>query len=200
MLDFNFGIDTRELSSDVNLIARTRHGPVKNTFLLGADYDGIRDNSRFDGSFAGLVDMANPVFPPYTVPNASLFTLKGTHQNSGVTAQLQSSIWDRLHLLAGVRMAHVRIHAIDDARGTDYTTDSWKPLPRVGAVFDLLPGVSVFADYSQGYRGVAFFNTGTAPKPEEAEQTEGGLKLVLPSGFTSTLSYFTITRRNLVPV
>ena len=115
-----------------------------------------------------------------------------------MTAQLQSSIWDRLHLLAGVRMAHVRIHSIDDAARTDYVTDSWKPLPRVGAVFDLLPGVSVFADYSQGYRGVGFFNTGSAPKPEEAEQTEGGLKLVLPSGFTSTLSFFTITRRNVV--
>jgi iron complex outermembrane receptor protein len=198
MLNSNFNVDTRELASDVNLIAKTRHGPVKNTFLLGADYDGVRDNSRFDGAFAGLVDVTNPVFPSYTMPGIPLFTFKGMYQNSGVTAQVQSSIWERLHLLAGVRMAHVRIHSIDDAARTDYVTDSWKPLPRVGAVFDLLPGVSVFADYSQGYRGVGFFNTGRAPKPEEAEQTEGGLKLVLPSGFTSTLSFFTITRRNVV--
>ena len=127
-----------------------------------------------------------------------LFTFKGLYQNSGMTAQLQSSIWDRLHLLAGVRMAHVRIHSIDDAARTDYVTDSWRPLPRVGAVFELLPGLSAFADYSQGYRGVGFFNTGGAPKPEEAEQTEGGLKLALPSGLSSTLSFFTITRRNVV--
>ena len=198
MLDFDFGVDTRELSSDVNLIARTQHGPVKNTFLLGADYDGVKDNSRFNGAFAGLVDVTNPVFPPYTTPGAPLFTFKGLYQNSGVTAQLQSSIWDRLHLLAGVRLAHVRIHSIDDAARTDYVTDSWRPLPRVGAVFELLPGVSAFADYSQGYRGVGFFNTGGAPKPEEAEQTEGGLKLALPSGLSSTLSFFTITRRNVV--
>jgi len=200
MLDFNFNVDTRELASDVNVIARTGHGAVTNIFLLGADYDAVSDNSRFDGAFAGFVDVTQPVFPPYTMPgpNSPLFTFKGTYQNSGVTAQVQSNIWERLHLLAGVRMAHVRIHSIDDAARTDYITDAWKPLPRVGTVFDLLPGVSVFADYSQGYRGVAFFNTGTAPKPEEAEQTEGGLKLVLPSGFTSTLSFFTITRRNVV--
>ena len=61
-----------------------------------------------------------------------------------------------------------------------------------------MPGISLFADYSQGFRGVPFFNAGTAPKPEEAEQTEGGLKLVLPSGFTGTLAFFTITRRNVV--
>jgi len=198
MLNGNFNVDARELASDANLIARTTHGPVKNTFLLGADFDEVKDNSRFDGAFAGLVDAANPVFPSYTMPGTPLFTLKGTYQNSGMTAQWQSSIWDRLHLLAGVRLAHVRTHSIDDAARTDYVTDAWKPLPRVGAVFDLLPGVSVFADYSQGYRGVGFFNTGGAPKPEEAEQTEGGLKLALPSGFTSTLSFFTITRRNVV--
>jgi iron complex outermembrane receptor protein len=62
----------------------------------------------------------------------------------------------------------------------------------------VVPGVSVFADYSQGFRGVPFFNSTEAPKPEEAEQTEGGLKLVLPAGFTSTLAFFNITRRNVV--
>ena len=61
----------------MNLIAKTTHGPVKNTFLLGADYDGVRDNSRFDGAFAGLVDVTNPVFPPYTMPGAALVHLQG---------------------------------------------------------------------------------------------------------------------------
>jgi iron complex outermembrane receptor protein len=84
------------------------------------------------------------------------------------------------------------------AVASDFVTDAWKPLPRFGVVVDLISGVSVFADYSQGYRGVPFFNGGTAPKPEEAEQTEGGLKLVLPSGFTGTLALFTITRRNVM--
>jgi iron complex outermembrane receptor protein len=141
------------------------------------------------------------VFPPYTAPTVSAFNADNRYENSGLTAQLQSTIFDRLHLLAGVRLAHIRIHGIDSAAQSDFVTDAWKPLPRLGAVVDLVPGVSVFADYSQGYRGVPFFNggaPGTAPKPEEAEQTEGGLKLVLPSGFTGTLAFFSITRRNVV--
>jgi iron complex outermembrane receptor protein len=39
---------------------------------------------------------------------------------------------------------------------------------------------------------------GTAPEPEEAEQIEGGFKLALPSGFSGTLAYFDITRRNVM--
>ena len=131
-------------------------------------------------------------------PTASAINDTGTYQNSGLTAQLQSTLWERLHLLAGVRAAHVHIHAEDAVAQTNFVTDAWKPVPRVGAVYDLVPGISAFADYSQSFRGVPFFNAGTAPKPEEAEQTEGGLKLVLPSGFTGTLAFFSITRRNVV--
>jgi iron complex outermembrane receptor protein len=193
-----FPLDTRELSSNVNFIAKGAMGPTRNVLLLGADYDNVSDKARVDAAFAGLVDLTNPVFPTYAMPTTSVFNADNTYQNSGLTAQLQSTIWDRLHLLAGVRLAHVRMHGTDAAAQTDFVTDAWKPLPRVGAVVDLVPGISLFADYSQGFRGVPFFNAGTAPKPEEAEQTEGGLKLVLPSGFTGTLAFFTITRRNVV--
>jgi iron complex outermembrane receptor protein len=97
-----------------------------------------------------------------------------------------------------VRLANVYIHGTDTVAGSDFITDAWKPLPRFGAVVDLVQGVSAFADYSQGYRGVPFFNAVGAPKPEEAEQTEAGLKLALPSGFSGTFAWFTNTRRNVM--
>jgi iron complex outermembrane receptor protein len=198
MFNFNYLVDVRELSSNVNLVAKSSFGPVRNVLLLGADYNGVTDHNRaFRSSVPGFANLANPAFPPYTVPDTPMFNASNTYQNSGLTAQLQSTLWERLHLLAGVRAAHVRVHATDSVAQTDFITDEWKPLPRLGAVFDLMPGVSVFAGYSEGFRGVPFFNSTTAPKPEEAEQTEGGLKLVLPSGFAGTLSFFTITRRNV---
>jgi iron complex outermembrane receptor protein len=133
--------------------------------------------------------------PPTNTVNAD-----NTYRNSGFTAQLQSDVWERLHLLAGLRLAHVRMHGTDTVAQTNFVSDAWKPLPRAGAVLDLVPGISVFADYSQGFRGVPFFagTPGTAPRPEEAVQIEGGLKLALPSGFSATLSYFDITRRNVM--
>jgi iron complex outermembrane recepter protein len=194
-------LDTREVASNVNFIAKGALGPTRNTLLLGADDDVVADKVSANFGVAGLVDLANPVFPPFTMPNTSQINSDNTYRNSGFTAQLQSDVWDRLHLLAGLRLAHVRMHDMDAVAQTNFVTDAWKPIPRAGAVFDLLPGVSVFADYSQGFRGVPFANAiagRTAPKPEEAEQIEGGLKLALPSGFSGTLSYFDITRRNVM--
>lgn len=197
-LNYSYPIDAREIASNVNFVAKGALGPTRNVLLLGADDDVVSDKERIDVGFAGLVDLANPVFPAYAPPTAAGVNGDNTYRNSGFTAQLQSHVWERLHLLAGLRLAHVHVHGIDSVANSDFVTDAWKPLPRAGAVFDLMPGVSVFADYSQGFRGVPFFNAGTAPKPEEAEQVEGGLKLVLPSGFAATLAYFDITRRNVM--
>lgn len=198
LLSFHLPVDTREIASNANLVAKFAAGPTRNTVLFGADSDHVADKIRDDLGFAGLVDFANPVFPAYTTPTASAFNSNNLYVNSGFTAQWQSDIYKRLHLLAGMRLANVYIHGIDTVAGSNFITDAWKPLPRLGAVVDLVTGVSAFADYSQGYRGVPFFNAAGAPKPEEAEQTEAGLKLVLPSGFAGTFAWFTNTRRNVM--
>ena len=197
-LSFHLPVDTREIASNANLVAKFAIGPTRNTVLFGADSDHVADKIRDDLGFAGLVDFANPVFPAYTPPTASAFNSNNLYVNSGLTAQWQSDIYERLHLLAGVRLTNVYIHGTDTVAGSDFITDAWKPLPRFGAVVDLAKGVSAFADYSQGYRGVPFFNAAGAPKPEEAEQTEAGLKLALPFGFAGTLAWFTNTRRNVM--
>ena len=197
-LSFHLPVDTREIASNANVVAKFAIGPTRNTVLFGADSDHVADKIRDDVGFAGLVDFANPVFPAYTPPTASAFNSNNLYVNSGLTAQWQSDIYERLHLLAGVRLANVYIHGTDTVAGSDFITNAWKPLPRFGAVVDLVKGVSAFADYSQGYRGVPFFNAAGAPKPEEAEQTEAGLKLALPSGFAGTLAWFTNTRHNVM--
>ncbi|HLH90276.1 MAG TPA: TonB-dependent siderophore receptor [Xanthobacteraceae bacterium] len=198
--DSHFPMDVRELSSNVNFVAKSVIGATQNTLLLGADYDGAALKTSFEEGFAGLVDLTNPVFPAYVLPTTRAFDNDNFQQNSGLTAQLQSTIGERLHLLAGVRLAHVQMHSKDAVAQTDFVSDAWKPVPRAGAVYDVARGVSVFADYSQSFRGVPFFNAGTAPKPEEAEQSEAGLKLALPSGFAATLAWFTSTRRNVVDI
>lgn len=197
-LGFHLPVDAREVAANANVLAKFAIGPSWNTVLFGADSDHVADKVRDDIAFAGLVDLANPVFPAYTPPTTSAFNANNLYVNSGFTTQWQSDICERLHLLAGVRLANVYIHGTDTVAGSDFVTNAWKPLPRLGAVVDLAKGVSAFADYSQGYRGVPFFNAAGAPKPEEAEQIEAGLKLALPSGFAGTLAWFTNTRRNVM--
>jgi iron complex outermembrane receptor protein len=195
-------LDTREIASNVNFIAKGALGPTRNVLLLGADDDAVADKLGVGLGFDRpmLIDLANPAFPAFVMPPTNTVNADNTYRNSGFTAQLQSDVWERLHLLAGLRLAHVHMHGADMVAQTNFVSDAWKPLPRAGAVLDLVPGISVFADYSEGFRGVPFFagTPGTAPKPEEAAQIEGGLKLALPYGFSGTLSYFDITRRNVM--
>src|SRR5262249_45095667 len=53
-LNFHLPVDTREVASNANLIARFVLGPSKNTLLLGADTDYVRDKIPDDIGFAGL--------------------------------------------------------------------------------------------------------------------------------------------------
>ena len=101
-------LDTRELSSNVNLVAKSSIGPVKNTFLLGADYDVVADKARIDVGLVGLVDFANPAFPSYTTPVTPVLNADNTYQNSGLTkpsvrASLRLSIEARRHAAASMR-------------------------------------------------------------------------------------------------
>jgi iron complex outermembrane receptor protein len=197
-----FPIDVTEVSVNPNLVGKFAVGDTKNVLLIGADYDRVMTRVSFDAAFAGLVDLANPAFPPYVPPTpgplTSVLDTRERLANSGLTVQLQSTIWERLHLLVGARDAYIHIQSADRVLNTNFDTSASRVLPRVGGVLDLVPGISVFADYSEGFRGVPFYNGSTPPKPEESNQTEGGVKLALPSGFSGTLAWFTITRRNVV--
>ena len=197
-----FPLDVTELSVNPNLVGKFALGDVKNVVLLGADYDRVLSRVRFDAAFAGLVDLANPAFPPYVLPSpgplTSVLDSRERIVNDGLTAQLQSTISDRVHLLVGARAAHIDMQSADRVLGTNFATEASKVIPRAGAVLDIVPGLSAFADYSEGFRAVPLFNGRSPPKPEEANQTEGGLKLVLPSGLSGTLAWFDLSRRNVV--
>lgn len=145
---------------------------------------------------ASTVDLKNPSFSPYSKPGVGVNNTFSTNTTYGVYAQWQSTIKERLHLLASLRQAHVEIDytgpELDSAATFDnvllgsyvsvYTqgkanTEKNKILPRLGAVFDVTDSLSVFANYSEGLRGQPFALFTGAPKPEETRQKEAGIKL-----------------------
>jgi iron complex outermembrane recepter protein len=196
--------DTKELSVSPTLTARLDIGESRNTLLLGADYNRVAENATTWAAFAGLTDFAvpNPVFPRYTDPVGSgqvVARADNVNVNGGVVAQWQSTVWSRLHLLAGARLGLVDIvgsHPVQTQAAVH--TEEAKVLPRAGVAYDLLPGVTLFGGYGEGLRAVRLLAGAAPPKPEEAAQLEAGVKLVLPFGFSGTLAAFDITRRNVV--
>jgi iron complex outermembrane receptor protein len=199
--------DQREFVAAGNIDAKFAAGGARHVFLLGADHSRIVDEGFFawDLPFGGLgpVDLSTPSFPsPYVNPgNTPATTFAGStkeYVNEGVYAQLQSSIADRLHLVAGLRLAHVDIRARNDIDGSIDDASKTRLLPRLGGLYEIVEELAVYASYSRGLKGQPLLSHSGAPDPDESEQKEAGIKFELGK-LTGTAAVFEIVRSD-VPV
>lgn len=113
---------------------------------------------------------------------------------------MQSSFYDRVHMLAGLRSSHVTVEQTETALGFRQETETaaHKILPRAGILVDLVPGLSAYASYSEGMRAIPRQLPGGKSVPEFSEQREVGFKFNLGNQFSGTVSYFEIDRDNVV--
>nr|WP_176024996.1 TonB-dependent siderophore receptor [Brucella pseudintermedia] len=191
-----------EFSITSNVLGEFSTGRFDNKLLLGADYSRISEQAimYMDGP-VGIVDLLNPGnWPAYTEPSGVAMTDgDNVYRTYGAFAQIQSTYADRLHLLAGLRLARLEIDQNSPTYMRSDETSKTKLLPRVGAVFDLTDQFSIFADYSEGMKGNPFyFYSGTAV-PETSKQYEAGIKFDLDYGLSGSAALFQIERSN-VPV
>ena len=197
-----------EFTINPTVTAKFEAGPTKNTLLFGGDYSRLTDDGILTFDYlldpTRTVDLANPSFPfPYIQPPDSPFTTlqrpENIYETQGLYTQIQSSFYDTVHLLAGVRLANVQIDYVDPAGLIDLETDKTKVLPRIGAVVDIVQGGSVYASYSEGLKANPFTFFAGPPEPEESQQSEVGFKFNTGTGLTGTLALFEI-ERSKVPV
>ncbi|PWB78496.1 MAG: TonB-dependent siderophore receptor [Methylocystaceae bacterium] len=211
-----------EVAISSNIVAKFDAGPTENRLLLGGDFDRVWDEGFMAGAnatgpdpskfslfgFPQLTDFRAPAFPAYRYPlpgqagYTALSRFDNAYETAGATAQLQSTIFERLHLLAALRLATIDIHSEEVAAKppSSFDTNQTKFLPRVGLTFDVTNWLSVYGSYSEGLRAVTFFNgRGVAPQPEGSRQYEAGVKLDGPFGLSGALAYFDLERTN-VPI
>ncbi|MBB5041519.1 TonB-dependent siderophore receptor [Shinella fusca] len=152
-----------------------------------------------------LVDLKNPVFPPFFIPvvgageTMSMFDWNNTYITKGIFAQIQSTLYDRVHLLAGERLGSLDITYEERAYAPSKTfvTSETRFLPRLGAVVDITDEFSVYAGYSEGMRWVPFSQTFAEPKPELSRSLEAGVRFNFNEELTGTLAVFNIDRTNV---
>lgn len=204
------------------LQAKFDAGPTRNVLQIGADYSRVTDQGFMAGDNLGnscflttglcppaTVDLRYPYFgTPYVRPNpgagfeyAKYFDFKNSYVTRGAYTQIQSTIFERVHLLAGVRIADLDIDYLEKslAPARLFQTKKTKWLPRAGIVVDLWSGLSAFASYTEGMRWAGFTTAVVRPAPEMSRQTEAGLKFSLGGTLSGTLAVFDIRRDN-VPV
>ncbi len=186
-----------ELSFLGNATAKFDVGPTKNTVLIGADHSDLDDRGFMDFTRSSSVNLTAPSFPvPYSQPGAGIDNMFAKNTTYGGYTQLQSTLYNRLHLLTSLRVAHVGID-YSTLQGVNSSGDKTRFLPRAGGVFDLTDEYSLFINYSEGMRGQPFVNFVDAPQPDESTTIEGGLKLNVAHQLTGQIAGYQIERKNV---
>ena len=201
----------QEFSINPSVKAKFAVGPTTNTLLFGADYSRVKDSGYMNTDLLGLLGVTadlsspNPIFPPFTTPDPSspaffqFFKFDNTYLTKAVYTQLQSTIYDRIHLLAGVRLNSIDTTYNEFATTPPgvFKTEGTKALPRTGIVFDLVKGFSLYASYGEGMRWTPFTAAFVAGPPETSQQREAGVKFNWGDMLTGTVAAFDIDRQNV---
>ena len=186
----------KEATFDANLEANVEVLGGHHDLLAGVDYDHTDFTSTlgFDGVPVGTLDLAHPLYTLVFRARPDL-SISQTDQYETIAGYVQDqATYGRLHLTGSLRFTRLRFR--EREQGTDLTFHRLSP--RVGATFDLVPGVAVYAAYATAFRGAFGVISATQPKPETSRNFEGGVKLALPRAHLSgTVAVFDQTRRNV---
>ncbi|MEO1633579.1 MAG: TonB-dependent siderophore receptor [Cyanobacteria bacterium J06631_9] len=204
--------ETELFALQTNVVGEFSTGSVEHELLFGADID----RTNLDGFTTGDVftplplDIFNPVYGAVPRPGdfealPLILDESVTTDRLGLYVQDRISFTDNFSLLAGLRYDTVRQHRTGRAtlfnpEGTDETQNDDAFSPRIGIVYQPTEAVSLYANYSRSFSpntGSDF--EGNAFEPEEGDGYEVGVKTELLDGaLAATLSYFNITKRNVV--
>lgn len=194
--------EQKEVSLVANIVAEFDLGVTENTVLLGADYSEIYDQGFFEfvPITNGFVDLSSPRFESaYSYPGIRKNTLFIRNTTYGGYLQVQSSFYERLHIVVGARLGFVDIDYQNEVPGGfSGHSNKFKLLPRAGAVFDLTNEFSVFVNYSQGMRGQSFANFNEKPEPELSSHLEAGIKFDIADQLTGQVAVYRIERKNVL--
>lgn len=194
-------VDTKEWTIDGSLTAEFYAGSIRHTLLVGATYD----DTQYEGSTGfnlfpvGVFDytIQAPLLN-YGTPPVLTSTQINDYKTLAFYLQDHLSVSERFHVMAGARLSSYEMREIEGGQGTDETWTRFDP--RIGAVLDLVEGVSLYAGWSTGSRLSLFFvsATGNAPELETSESLEAGFKFNSEeTGLSGTIGGFRLTRENV---
>ena len=195
-----FGLDDQSRAIDTNIEGRFSTGGIEHTLLFGADllFQSIDSSFQF-GAFPPL-DLYAPVYGGTRSP---LMTIESFHRDDrlyGFYLQDQIKIGERLTLLIGGRYDVARTKSFNNLNATQRTQKDKDFTWRAGAVYQVIPGLGLFASYSEAFNPNFSVDLDGRPfKPETGKQYEAGIKTDLADGrVRATLAAYQLTRDNVM--
>lgn len=161
----------RTLTLDNSLQYEFQTGAFRHRVLAGVDYTDFRQESS---SAFGTVTPIDVYDPHSTGVIAPAYSADPDQRNTqlGVYLQDQVRYADRVSLVIGVRRDRARSRTGDQRAQTDTATTY-----RIGAIGEVVDGVSPYASYSESFLPVAGLDfDGDAFMPVRGQQVEVGVK------------------------
>ena len=187
-----------------SLLKQLTIGSTSHQILVGADYDDTDYYGAMGLNFAwGLIDYANPVTNTAFGASPAITEIqKDALGSSALFVQDQISITSKLDVTASLRWTDLAVKSKYTSSGVPFA-DSDKSesryTPRIGLTYELIKGVSVFAGYAEGFKGVVAAMGVADPKPETSQSYEAGFKFANPiEGLTGSIALFNVTRQNVI--
>ena len=188
-----------ERTVDANVVSNVGALGGQHELLVGVNYDHTNDYTSVNFNFlpVGLLDLAHPTYSLAFGPSDLPVFETQTDRFETIAVYLQDqAAYGRLHLSGSARYSQFKWDRVE--AGVDVTYN--KLTPRVGATFDLIPGVALFSGYATGFRGATDFVPipGQAVSPETSSNIEGGLKFAQTDVHVwGTLAAFQQKRQNV---
>jgi iron complex outermembrane receptor protein len=164
----------RITTAEALLEGRLRTGGMAHTLLFGID--GVRHDARQFSTEEAATPL-NVYAPVYgSVPEPSLAAgaqpSDSRVRRFGVLVQDQVKLTDKVSVRAGLRRDTVRTTSVGSPAERASATSV-----NLGAVYEVLPGLSPYASYSESFNPVAGTDAdGRAYRPKRGKQVELGLK------------------------
>ncbi|GBQ21965.1 TonB-dependent siderophore receptor [Gluconacetobacter sacchari DSM 12717] len=192
---------TREATFDANLAARLHLLGGTHQLLGGIDYDrtGFYSAMGFGVSDtpSGTIDLANPLYALRYTPQLPVNSYTNDHYETYAVYAQDQATYGRLHVTGGLRFTALKFHEVSDYGVANKATYSHIS-PRIGATFDIVPGVALYAGYATAFRAPFGFVGLAAPRPETSRNVEVGVKTALPgTGLSGTIGLFRQTHDNV---
>ncbi|MDO5647157.1 TonB-dependent siderophore receptor [Paracoccus sp. (in: a-proteobacteria)] len=173
---------------------------METTTVVGFDLNRIRFRNTNNSPYSGesTVSLWNPVrggFGPYHLAT----TADLTTQQSSLFVDHRTKVTGNLSLVGGLRYDKLRVSRVTPSFTHDLASTNW----RIGAVYDVTPDVTVYAQYSRAAEPIgnilSMAPAQTRFKPTRARQAEIGIKGQFWDGRAeATLSAYQIVKRDML--
>lgn len=194
-------------------------GQFRNRFVVGLDYQHVNSNQIFYGNFYGVAPINSATFNYGSFNREAQYKLTPAQFNDTNTfpyiyktntysayASDVFNITEQLLASAGVRIDRFENKGSYNLSGTQTATPYSQTVlsPKFGLVYQALKEqLSLFANYQNGFVNPRPFQDVTgatvAPKAQNANQLEGGVKMALFNGkLNGTVSYYNIKLTNVL--